>query len=70
VLGADAVDGRPEAATASREAREVPEVVDELLDLFVQTIDVGASLQIGVLGETVVMPTQLTFATGRGAQVS
>ena len=44
-------------------------LADELLDLFVQAIDVGATLH-GVLGGTVVIPAQLTFANRRGAQVS
>jgi hypothetical protein len=55
VLGADAVGGRAEASAASSEARQVPEIVDELLDLFVQAIDVGATLH-EVPGGTVMIP--------------
>src|SRR6185503_10275702 len=44
VLAADAVGLRPEAAAPAGKARQVPELVHELLDLVMQLVDVGAIL--------------------------
>ena len=38
-LGADDVDLRPKAAPQTREARHLPELVDELLDLALQLVE-------------------------------
>ena len=41
VVGVEAVDVRPEAVPDAREARHLPEVGEELLDLLLQLVDVA-----------------------------
>jgi hypothetical protein len=52
----------------SHEAREVPEILDQLLDLGVQPVDVALSFHASV-GGTVLLPARLAFATPLGAAV-